>query len=244
MSSVPPANSNNSAAQTQTDSNAAASALTTLSGNFTDFLSLLTTQLQNQDPTSPMDTTQFTSELVQFTGVEQQINTNASLTSLIQATQGSEVIQASALVGKQVTVSATQVPLQNSSATLDFNTDTAEPVTISITDSKGNDVKDISGTSAAGDNTFTWDGTNNAGVTQKDGVYNVTITSSTGGSAAATIPFTVTGVATGVTDNNGAVDLTMGDLSVPFSNIVNVTPASASGNSDSGGSGNNSSSGT
>ncbi len=238
-----PVSSTNTASQAATDSNATASALTTLSGNFTDFLSLLTTQLQNQDPTSPMDTTQFTSELVQFTGVEQQINTNTSLTALIQATQGNEVIQAAALVGKQVTVSATQVPLQNSSATLDFNTATAEPVTISITDSKGNDVKDISGSSAAGDNTYTWDGTNNAGSTVKDGVYNVSITSSAAGGAAVTIPFTVTGTATGVTNSNGAVSLNLGDLTVPFSDIVDVTPTS-SGSSDSGSNGNSGSSGT
>ena len=67
-------------------------ALTTLSNNFNDFLSLLTTQLKNQDPSTPMDSNTFTSELVQFSSVEQQITTNSSLTSLIQATQGSEVI--------------------------------------------------------------------------------------------------------------------------------------------------------
>ena len=64
-------------------------ALTALSGNFGDFLKLLMTQLQHQDPTSPLDTNQFTSELVQFSAVEQQINTNTSLTKLIQLTQAS-----------------------------------------------------------------------------------------------------------------------------------------------------------
>ena len=74
---------------------------------------MLMTQLQNQDPTSPMDTNQFTSELVQFSSVEQQINTNTSLTQLIQLTQGGEVMQASAMTGKQVTASSDHVPLQN-----------------------------------------------------------------------------------------------------------------------------------
>ena len=66
-----------------TSASAAANAtnpLVALSSNFNDFLQMLMTQLQNQDPTSPMDTNEFTSELVQFSGVEQQINTNASLT--------------------------------------------------------------------------------------------------------------------------------------------------------------------
>ena len=94
-------------------SSSSANALTSLSSNFTSFLGLLLTQLQNQDPSSPMDTNTFTSELVQFSSVEQQITTNSSLTSLIQATQGSEVIQATGVVGKSVTVDSSQIALQN-----------------------------------------------------------------------------------------------------------------------------------
>ena len=85
-----------SAAAQQTGS----AALNSLSANFGDFLKLLMTQLQNQDPTSPLDTNQFTSELVQFSSVEQQINTNTSLTQLIQLTQAGEVMQASSMTGK------------------------------------------------------------------------------------------------------------------------------------------------
>ena len=66
------------------------------------------TQLQNQDPTSPMDANSFTSELVEFSSVEQQINTNTSLTQLIQLTQASDVTQSAALLGKQVTVQSTR----------------------------------------------------------------------------------------------------------------------------------------
>src|SRR5580698_5895342 len=92
--------------------------LSSLSSNFGDFLNLLLTQLQNQDPTSPMDANSFTSELVEFSSVEQQIDTNTSLTQLIQLTQADDVTQSSAILGKQVTVQATQIPLQNSSATV------------------------------------------------------------------------------------------------------------------------------
>src|SRR5665213_245839 len=89
-----------------------ANPLASLSSNFGDFLSMLMTQLKNQDPTSPMDANSFTSELVQFSSVEQQINTNTSLTQLIQLTQAADVTQSSALLGKQVTVQSTQMPLQ------------------------------------------------------------------------------------------------------------------------------------
>jgi flagellar basal-body rod modification protein FlgD len=95
---------------TTSASQTGSAALNSLSANFGDFLQLLMTQLQNQDPTSPLDTNQFTSELVQFSSVEQQIDTNSSLTQLIQLTQGGEVMQASAMTGKQETVSSEHVP--------------------------------------------------------------------------------------------------------------------------------------
>ena len=74
-------------------------AMKQLSGNFSTFLTLLTTQLKNQDPTSPLDTNQFTSQLVQFASVEQQINTNRSLGQLINLTAtASEVLRANSSI--------------------------------------------------------------------------------------------------------------------------------------------------
>ena len=205
-----------------TASTTAQNALTSLSSNFNDFLNLLLTQLQNQDPSSPMDTNSFTSELVQFSSVEQQITTNSSLTTLIQATQGSEVIQATGVVGKQVTLNTTQLPLQNSSGTVGFTTAASEPVAISITNSSGVDVKDVSLTSTAGANTWTWNGTDNNGNQLPDGAYNVTVTGNPPGGTAAAVPFTVSGTATGVTNSNGAVTLQAGAVSVGFSNVESV----------------------
>src|SRR5690349_17884359 len=107
-------------------------ALNSLSANFGDFLQLLMTQLRNQDPSSPLDTNQFTSELVQFSQVEQQINTNSSLTQLIQLTQAGEIMQGSSMTGKHVTVSSDHVPLQNGQGTIQFTAPAAEPVDIAI----------------------------------------------------------------------------------------------------------------
>src|SRR6476661_691032 len=133
-------------------------ALNSLSANFGDFLKLLMTQLQNQDPTSPLDTNQFTSELVQFSSVEQQINTNTSLTQLIQLTQAGEVMQASAMTGKQVTVSSDHVPLQNGKGTITFTTPAAEPVGIAIYTDTGAKLRDATMTAVKGTNSWTWDG--------------------------------------------------------------------------------------
>src|SRR4051794_7891301 len=85
--------------------------LDSLASNFGNFLNLLMTQLKNQDPTSPMDANQFTSELVQFSSVEQQINTNTSLSQLIALTQTADVTQSAAILGKQVSVTSGQIPL-------------------------------------------------------------------------------------------------------------------------------------
>ena len=117
-------------------------ALNSLTANFGDFLNMLMTQLQNQDPSSPMDTNQFTTELVQFSSVEQQIDTNTSLTQLIQLTQGGEVMQASAMTGKRVTVSSDHVPLQNGQGTIQFTAPAAEPVDVVIYDANGNKLSD------------------------------------------------------------------------------------------------------
>jgi flagellar basal-body rod modification protein FlgD len=201
-------------------------ALATLSNNFNDFLSLLTTQLKNQDPSSPMDSNTFTSELVQFTSVEQQITTNSSLTSLIQATQGSEVIQATSVVGKQVSLNSTQLPLQNGTGSLSFNTNSAEPVSITITNSSGVDVKDVSLTSTAGSNTYTWNGKDNTGSQLADGAYTVAVEGQPVGGSPASVPFTVTGTATGVLNTNGVVTLQAGAVSTAFSNVESVSTSS------------------
>ena len=96
-----------SAATSAASASSGTNALSQLSSNYNDFLQMLMTQLQNQDPSNPMDANSFTQELVQFSGVEQQINTNTSLTQLIQLTQQDGLLQSSSLVGKQVAVART-----------------------------------------------------------------------------------------------------------------------------------------
>ena len=73
-----------------------------LAEDFDDFLQLLTTQLQNQDPLSPLDTNEFTSQLVQFAGVEQQININSKLNNLVSLGIGNSFSSALNYVGKDV----------------------------------------------------------------------------------------------------------------------------------------------
>ncbi|MGD0431834.1 MAG: flagellar hook capping FlgD N-terminal domain-containing protein [Acetobacteraceae bacterium] len=196
--------------------------LSSLSSNFGDFLNLLLTQLQNQDPTSPMDANSFTSELVEFSSVEQQINTNTSLGQLIQLTQAADVTQSSAILGKQVTVQSTQIPLQNGTGTLDFTAPSAEPVSITVQDANGNILQQANVNAAQGANTWNWNGTNSNGQMLPDGAYTVTVTGGPVGTSPTAVPFTVVGTATGVTTQNDTVNLQLGALSVPFSSVTSV----------------------
>ena len=90
---------------------------TTLAGNFQTFLSLLTTQLQNQNPLDPLDTNQFTQQLVEFASVEQQLKTNDQLTTLVSLQQSTQATQALGFVGKTAVVNGNTTALSNSSAT-------------------------------------------------------------------------------------------------------------------------------
>jgi flagellar basal-body rod modification protein FlgD len=197
-------------------------ALSGLTGNFNDFLSMLMTQLQNQDPTQPMDSTQFTSELVQFSSVEQQISTNNNLTELIQLTQASQIEQSSSMLGKQATVSSTQLALQNGSSQINFNTSSSEPVAIAVYNAAGAQIQTGTYTTNPGANVWQWNGAAANGVTEPDGAYTVTVNSiGTNGSVSA-VPFTVTGTVTSVQSQNGTVQLQMGGLTVPFNSVQSV----------------------
>lgn len=191
--------------------------LASLAGNFNDFLKLLMTQLQNQDPTSPMDANQFTSQLVQFASVEQQINTNSSLTKLIEATQGSTLLQSSALVGKTVEVSGDQVSLQGGTATLRFTTASAQPVAIGIYSQSGVKLRDAALTSAAGVNGWSWDGKDGNGRVMPDGAYKAVVMGPDGAVASTSV-----GQVTGVQRVGDVMKVSLGGLQVDFGSVRSV----------------------
>ena len=115
----------------------------TLAGNFQSFLTLLTTQLKNQNPLDPLDTNQFTQQLVEFAGVEQQLKTNDGLTSLISLQQTAQSTQALNFVGKTAVVSGDTAALSNSSASWELNVPSNSNVTVNISNSSGQDRKSV-----------------------------------------------------------------------------------------------------
>ena len=184
---------------------------------------MLTTQLQDQDPTSPMSSDDFTSELVQFAGVEQQIQTNTNLGSLISLGQDQQLSQSSDLVGKSVTVNGSTVPLQNSAATINYTTTAAEPIAIAITNSGGQLVREVTTTSTAGSNTFNWNGTDSNGNTVPDGPYTVAVETIDGTGTTAAVPFTSTATPTAIQKNGSSFNVSFGATTLDISSVESLT---------------------
>ena len=164
-------------ASSSTSSSSVSSTTGTLAGNFQTFLTLLTTQLQNQDPLSPLDTNQFTQQLVQFASVEQQLKTNTQLTTLVSLQQTAQSTQALGFVGKTAVVDGNTAALTNSSATWNMSVPTNSNMNITITNGTGQTVYSGDYAVTAGSNLpFTWDGKGNDGSQWPDGSYKLTAT--------------------------------------------------------------------
>lgn len=186
----------------------------TLAGNFQTFLTLLTTQLQNQNPLSPLDTNQFTQQLVQFAGVEQQLKTNEELTSLLTLQQTAQSTQALGFVGKTAVVDGSTANMVNKSAVWDLNVAKDSTVKISITNSTGQTVYTNSFSVTAGNNqTFGWDGKGTDGTQWPDGKYTLTATGTDNNGQ-------TVGITTGIQGTVSSVDLTQ---SPPLLTINNQT---------------------
>jgi len=149
---------------------------TEIASNFTEFLQLLTTQLKNQDPLSPLDTNQFTQQLVEFSQVEQQMKTNDTLSTLVTLQQSAQSTEALQLVGATVVVNGATTQLTSSGANWTLNATKPANATITIADSTGQTA--YTGTFAvnSGAQNFTWDGHGNDGKLWPAGKYTLTAT--------------------------------------------------------------------
>lgn len=200
---------------------AASHVLADLGQNFDRFITLLTAQLQHQDPTSPMDTNAFTTELVQFTGVQAQENTNQSLQSLIGLTQQGQLLQTAQLAGRQVRASSDAITLQNGHGAIGFTLPAAGDVSVAVVDSAGRLLRSASVAGNAGDNVWHWDGAGDNGVALPDGAYRVAVVAGSGNANAA-LPVSVIGTVTALTQGAGGMQVSLGALSLPLSAVQSV----------------------
>jgi len=198
-----------------------------LADNFDTFLQILTTQLRNQNPLDPLDTNQFTQQLVQFSGVEQQLKTNQFLEAMMTSTQNANNSQAVSYIGKIVTASGAKTELVNGAATWHFATDKAASITATVRDKDGNVVYTKTGDVKQGESVFTWDGVGSDGRKRADGSYSVTIEGRDSDGKLVNVATQMTGEVTGVDFSGSEPVLIVGGARVNLSSILSVRAKTA-----------------
>ncbi len=189
-----------------------------------DFLSLLVSELQNQDPLNATSTTDFINQLTSYANFDQQQSINANMTSLASSFGSLVTLNSVNYIGHTVEAKSNTATLSNGSATYGYTLNSAAAnVAISIQDSSGNTVWSGTGSGNAGANSFTWDGKNSSGTQLSDGgqyTMSVTATDSTGTSVYGYT--TITGTVTGIDTSTSTPALTIDGVSVSAANIIAV----------------------
>jgi flagellar basal-body rod modification protein FlgD len=195
----------------------------TLAGNFQTFLQMLTTQLQNQNPLDPLDTNQFTQQLVEFASVEQQLKTNDQLASLIALQQTTQATQALNFVGKTAVVDGSTAALSNSQATWDLDIPNTGTMDVSITNSSGQTVFTGSSAVTAGKGqAFNWNGLASDGSQLPDGKYTLHASMPDGSGNAVGITTQIQGVVSSVDLTQSPPLLSIGDQTYTIDQIKRI----------------------
>jgi len=223
-----------SSAQTATQSTSSSSSTSGSNGTVdqSEFMQLLVAQLQNQDPTQPVQGTEFVTQLAQFALVQQSSSQTQQLTNLSTQLTGLSNNQSTDLVGKSVTVSGNSVSFNGTAATPTNVTlaSAAASVSASISDSSGNVVQTLNlGPHAAGAISIPWNGENSAGSAVPAGNYTVNVTATDASGQAVSVSQNVTGVVQSVSFDQGYPQLTLtSGAEAPISQLVSVGASTAS----------------
>jgi flagellar basal-body rod modification protein FlgD len=210
-----------------TSSSTSSTATTGIADNFQTFLTLLTTQLQNQNPLDPLDTNQFTQQLVQFAGVEQQLKSNDQLKSLIEIEKSAQATQALVYVGNTVAVDGSKAQF-DTSATWNFQAEKDTSATITITSSTGQTAFTGSYALTQGNSSFLWDGKGNDGVQWPAGTYTMTATGKDSSGNSVAISTEVQGIVDSVDLTSSPPLLSIGGQNYTTDKIKRVVRPTAS----------------
>jgi len=214
-----------------TSSTAAASAGTSALGtsaasvaqNYTTFLKMLTTQLRNQDPLNPVDTNQFTQELVQFSQVEQQLQTNSQLGTLISLQQTSQATAALSFVGKTVTFSSPTAQMSNGQASWALASSKPATANIIVKSSTGQTVFSTAMALNTGSNSFVWNGQGNDGSQFPDGAYTIGVTATDANGQTTAVSTQASGVVSSVDVSKTPPTLSIGNQSFTLDKITSIS---------------------
>jgi flagellar basal-body rod modification protein FlgD len=229
---TPVTNTNQNPAAATSGASSGSDAMSQLSGNFNTFLTLLTSQLKNQDPTSPMDSSTFTQQLVMYSQVEQQINTNTNLQNLI--TQGTTNLgaYATSYLGKAVSITNGNASLAGGTANWTYNLDTtASSNTLTVTDANSKVVYSGNGETGTGVHQFSWNGKDNNGNQLDDGTYTLTVTAKALDGSGVTSHVASAGVVSEIDMTSGTPQLLLnGGMEIGLGDIANVANIPAATN--------------
>jgi flagellar basal-body rod modification protein FlgD len=198
-------------------------ALSQLTGNLDTFLTLLTTQLRNQDPLNPLDTEKFTSQLVEFASVEQSIETNRHLETLIGLQSAADRAGALAMLGRTVAVEGAVARSDGAGARWTYTLpDGAAAVQLTVLDAAGRPVAQGVGNTGRGAHDFVWDGRMSDGGATPAGTYSLVVRAVDAAGAAVDSKIETPLTVNGVSFDSGEVRLETAVGAVPLANVRRV----------------------
>lgn len=194
-----------------------------LMANYELFLSILTTQIQNQDPLDPMDSSEYTTQLVQYSNVEQSIQQNKNLENIITMLESSHMMSYVNYIGNEVTMDASSAVLSGGQASWDYDAPKAASGTVTIRNEEGAVVFSDEIDLAAGSNTYSWDGQMDNGVDAESGTYSISFNMRDKNEKVVNVSTVTKGVVEGVDWSTGKMYLKVNGNLVPVSEILSVS---------------------
>ncbi len=220
-----------SSTTSSTSDSTTSAASTSLLADYNLFLQLLTTQLTNQDPLDPMDTSDYTQQLVQYSQVEQSIQQNSTLDDILTQLTGQQMAQASSYIGQVARFDSTVAGLGDDPATWTYYVDgTPASITATITDADGNTVRTLDlATDSQG--TLEWDGLQDDGTYADAGAYTLSLTATN--SSGSDLDVTINSMATVTDVVNDGTDILLGvnGIRMSASGLVAISAPTTSSSS-------------
>lgn len=195
-----------------------------IAGNFDSFLRLLTTQLANQDPLSPMDSNQFTEQLVQFASVEQAVNSNSKLERLVELLDGANLSNGASYLGREIVADGRTMELGRDGST-SFTMTTAEKPALTIvrvTNAEGHEIATLEPTPKLGEQTVIWDGRKSDGFRAPNGTYRVEVEAYDASGAPLDVSTGIAGTVHAVETDGEGLHVYVGDRRIALEDIEAV----------------------
>ncbi|KZM49586.1 flagellar hook capping FlgD N-terminal domain-containing protein [Labrenzia sp. OB1] len=197
-----------------------------LMANYDLFLSILTTQIQNQDPLDPMDSAEYTSQLVQYSTVEQGIQQNKNLENIIATLQSNQSMSYVSYIGNEVSADASTTLLSGDVASWDYEIQEDASGTYEIRDASGDVVASGDIELAAGSGTFMWDGQKDSGTEALPGSYTISFDMQDASSRSENVKTEIKGIVDSVDWSSGEPVLKVDGRSIPVSSVTSVSSPS------------------